>query len=204
MAPKPADLDLRVDRGSDLPVGAQLATALRDVIETGALGFGERLPSVRALAQASGVNVNTARAVYGRLEHEGYVRSEHGRGTFVARAAAPGPAPERRDRAARDELRRQIARLERELVRRTARPSPTAQSGRSRGGRLATADELEEIRDRLFERLRELDEARAEVLRRLSSLEQLEHASVAPDSAPERTGRSTLSRRGARVRWLVA
>src|SRR5213593_18949 len=104
MTPWQDGLDVRVDRASDLPVGAQLATALREVIETGALGFGERLPSVRSLAEAAGVNVNTARAVYGRLEHEGYVRSEQGRGTFVAHAAAAGPVPQSGDRAAREEL----------------------------------------------------------------------------------------------------
>src|SRR5204863_257552 len=42
------------------------------------------------LAEQAGVHVNTVRGVYARLEEEGLIRSEHGRGTFVA----PG-APQR-------------------------------------------------------------------------------------------------------------
>jgi len=50
----------------------------------GELGPGARLPSVREMAAATGVNANTVRAVYARLEAEGLVATEHGRGTFVA------------------------------------------------------------------------------------------------------------------------
>jgi hypothetical protein len=42
---------------------------------------------VRELAGATGVNANTVRAVYARLEAEGLVTAEHGRGTFVSRDA---------------------------------------------------------------------------------------------------------------------
>ena len=59
----------------------------------GAPGPGDQLPSVRDLAAEAGVNVNTVRAVYARLEREGLVRSEQGRGTFVGRQADAGPTP---------------------------------------------------------------------------------------------------------------
>jgi DNA-binding transcriptional MerR regulator len=36
------------------------------------------------VAEATGVNVNTVRAVYQRLEHEGLIESQQGSGTFVA------------------------------------------------------------------------------------------------------------------------
>ena len=36
--------------------------------------------------QRSGVNINTVRAVYQRLEHDGLVKSRHGSGTFVTSA----------------------------------------------------------------------------------------------------------------------
>ncbi len=73
-----------VDRESGVPVGTQLAWHLRRLIAGGRLSAGERLPSVRELAEAAAVNVNTARSVYGRLEEQGYLTSEQGRGTFVA------------------------------------------------------------------------------------------------------------------------
>ena len=83
-------MDLRVDRDAEVPLGTQLAWKLRRLVETGELGAGDRLPSVREAATAAGVNVNTVRAVYGRLEQ---------RGTRVERA---GPrhvrAPRRRAR----------------------------------------------------------------------------------------------------------
>jgi DNA-binding transcriptional regulator YhcF (GntR family) len=80
--------DLTVDRDSDIPLGTQLAWRLRTLVATGRLAPGERLPGVRELAESAGVNVNTARAVYARLEEQGLLASEHGRGTFVAARAA--------------------------------------------------------------------------------------------------------------------
>jgi hypothetical protein len=49
---------------------------------------------VRELAASTGVNVNTARALYRRLESEGLVVSQHGMGTFVAANASVSPALE--------------------------------------------------------------------------------------------------------------
>jgi GntR family transcriptional regulator len=80
--------DLSVDRASEVPLGTQLAWKLRTAIATGLLQPGERLPGVRELAGAAGVNVNTVRSVYARLEEQGLVASEQGRGTFVS-ADAP-------------------------------------------------------------------------------------------------------------------
>lgn len=79
--------DLSVDRDSEVPLGTQLAWRLRTAIATGLLQPGERLPGVRELAATADVNVNTVRSVYARLEEQGLVASEHGRGTFVARDA---------------------------------------------------------------------------------------------------------------------
>src|SRR5947207_3034513 len=59
-----------VDPSDDVPVGLQLAWRLRALIATGRLLPGDRLPSVRTLADWSGVNVNTVRAVYAKLEDE--------------------------------------------------------------------------------------------------------------------------------------
>ena len=75
---------LTVDRGDELPVGVQLAWGLRGLIASGGLEPRERLPGVRELAAAAGVNVNTVRAVYARLEAEGTVVSRQGLGTFVS------------------------------------------------------------------------------------------------------------------------
>jgi len=81
-------IDFTIERDSELPVGMQLGWKLKAMIARGALRAGDRLPSVRELAEFAGVNVNTARAVYEALERDGMIASEHGRGTYVTERAA--------------------------------------------------------------------------------------------------------------------
>jgi DNA-binding transcriptional regulator YhcF (GntR family) len=194
MAP---DLELRVDRDAGVPVSTQLQWRLRSLIHEGTLGPGDRLPSLRDLAAAAGVNVNTVRAVYARLERDGLVASEQGRGTFVR--TAPSAGQERR------RLRRQIAALEHELVRRPPAsgegslplPAPS-------GGNLLTTEELAGVRDELMSRLQQLDTARAEVIQRLQELESADWAADEPADEPSETRRSTPSISGVRVSWVGA
>jgi DNA-binding transcriptional regulator YhcF (GntR family) len=183
MAQSPGDLDFSLDRGSDLPLGAQLGWRLRSHIASGRLGEGDRLPGVREMAGLAGVNVNTVRSVYGRLSDEGAISSEHGRGTFVAdRAAAEagldrlgafmgsdplktGAAAARRGEAQgfaaearrRASLRAEIALLERELaaleVPATGEPAAEQPRRQAPTPQLLTAADLEAIRDELVERL---------------------------------------------------
>jgi GntR family transcriptional regulator len=87
-APAP-ELDLAglsIDRKADVPIGVQLAWALRTRIAESRVGAGQRLPGLRELAEATGVNVNTIRAVYQRLEQDGLIDRQQGSGTFVAPA----------------------------------------------------------------------------------------------------------------------
>jgi len=96
-APGSAELDLdglAIDRKADVPIGVQLTWALRSRIAEERLAAGQRLPGLRELAEATGVNVNTVRAVYQRLEQDGLIDRQQGSGTFLAaaprRAAAVG------------------------------------------------------------------------------------------------------------------
>ena len=107
----PDELTFPVDRDSELPVGVQLTRRLRAAVLNGALAAGERAPSIRRLAEGARVDPNTVRAVYQRLEDEGVLRSEQGRGTFAV-------GPEGRERGTRRELQAEITRLEADLVRR--------------------------------------------------------------------------------------
>ena len=196
-----------VDPDDDLPVGLQLTLRLRALIATGRLPAGEKLPSVRRLAEWAGVNSNTVRATYAGLEGEGLVASQHGRGTFVADgvrtapelediateaigkalaaglsarelaevamvcAAIPGvalgdaaapPAPGAIDAAeaeaigVRQELRRQIGGLERDLAE-FARfiPADMPTAPRVTSANVAGVEELEQTRDTLVAQLSE-------------------------------------------------
>jgi DNA-binding transcriptional regulator YhcF (GntR family) len=190
MAP---ELALAVDRNAGVPVGAQLAALIRAALRDGALVPGDRLPSVRELAEAAGVNVNTARSVYARLEAEGVVRSEQGRGTFVSGTSG-------NDAATRRELRRQIAQLEGALAR--LPPAPALADDRSvsrrAGPTLLSTRDLEAVRDELLTQLGVLDAQREAVRRRL---EQLGVEEAVPEASPRR---GTPSLAGARIRWIGA
>jgi DNA-binding transcriptional regulator YhcF (GntR family) len=89
----PLDLeDLAIDRAGEIPIGVQLAWALRAMIGNGRLAPGRRLPGLRELGEMLGINANTARAVYQRLEREGLIDSRQGTGTFVASVAQESSA----------------------------------------------------------------------------------------------------------------
>jgi DNA-binding transcriptional regulator YhcF (GntR family) len=184
-------VDLTVDRDSDLPLGTQLALKLQHQIASGRLAPGDRMPSVREAASAAGVNVGTVRAVYARLEADGLVRSEQGRGTFVAEARPQTEAGERR------ELRHQIALLEAALVRFPPAPEQAGAARRAgQGPALLSTDDLTRVRDVLLERLRSLDRERAALI------QQLEELGAQP--AAEAARKSSSSLIGARIRWVGA
>jgi DNA-binding transcriptional regulator YhcF (GntR family) len=167
-------LSFQLNRNGDVPLGTQLAWQVQALIVEGRLRAGEQLPSVRRLAQVAGVNVNTVRAVYERLEGEGFVVTQHGRGTFVAenvpqvdadavaaRVYASGGQP------TREELKDQISALEGRLSGHAAR-APRQRPGR--GARLLSNAELARVRDDLVGRLEQLDEMRDELVDVLASL----------------------------------
>jgi DNA-binding transcriptional regulator YhcF (GntR family) len=185
-------IDVRVDRTSGVPLGTQLVEQIGEAIADGTLTEGDRLPSVRELARAAGVNVNTVRAVYARLEADGLAQREHGRGTFVA-----SPLRSRAERQlSRQEIRDQITALEATLARLPPPPVLAEPRPRPAAAALLSTDELLQVRNRLLERLEQLDTERTALL---GSLEQL-GLDVEVEPAPPR--RATASLAGARIRWV--
>ncbi len=76
-------LYLRLDPNNGVPLGLQLANALRLAIVAQRLRAGEQLPSARDLAAELHVNFHTVRKAYGELEGEGLLEFRRGLGTFV-------------------------------------------------------------------------------------------------------------------------
>ncbi len=68
----------------DGPLHERLAAALADDVAEGRVEVGARLPAHRDLAWRLGVGIGTVTRAYGVLERRGLVRSERGRGMFVA------------------------------------------------------------------------------------------------------------------------
>lgn len=80
-------MQIRLDAEERAPVYRQIVEAIRHQVATGALGQGERLPTVRQLAQDLKIDRNTTLRAYRVLHREGVVSLQHGRGTFVRTTA---------------------------------------------------------------------------------------------------------------------
>lgn len=75
---------IRLDRTLRRSVSVQLYMALRDMILSGALRAGERLPATRTLAKEVGVSRTTVIDAIDRLVAEGMLVSRIGAGTYVS------------------------------------------------------------------------------------------------------------------------
>jgi len=83
MFPKP-----ELDYHSEAPLYRQLYQQIRDLVRSGRLTQGERLPPTRSLAGTLGLNRTTVSAAYALLESEGLISGRVGRGSFVTGAPA--------------------------------------------------------------------------------------------------------------------
>ena len=66
------------------PIYEQVKDGLRQMVISGAIRPGDKLPSVRAMASQLAINPNTIQKAYEALESEGYVYSIPGKGSFAA------------------------------------------------------------------------------------------------------------------------
>ncbi len=77
-----------VDPHGGAPLYQQLTEQIKRAIAIGALSPGERLPTVKGLAQDLKLNANTVARVYRDLEREGVIATATGRGSFVSQNGA--------------------------------------------------------------------------------------------------------------------
>ncbi|MNS32807.1 HTH-type transcriptional repressor YtrA [compost metagenome] len=80
-----------INRESPIPLHDQLVTQISLLIASGVLAPGQRLPSVRDLANRLSVHRNTVMAVYNTLEAHGVVTIKAGSGVRVLDATHPAP-----------------------------------------------------------------------------------------------------------------
>ncbi|MBA3926162.1 GntR family transcriptional regulator [Listeria rustica] len=69
---------------SRLPIYEQIASQIRNQIINGELVGGYQLPSIRALAKELQVSVITTKRAYEELEHDGFIHTVAGKGTYVS------------------------------------------------------------------------------------------------------------------------
>lgn len=81
----PSDLQSNsVQTLGDTTAVGRLVTQLRQAIESGEFRVGDRIASLRSLAEKCDVSFDTARSAVTRLETMGYLQRRRGSGTFVA------------------------------------------------------------------------------------------------------------------------
>lgn len=77
-------MDIIISNSNGKPIYEQISSQVRAQILSGVLKAGERLPSIRVLADGLGVSVITTKRAYSDLEGEGLVETVQGKGCFVS------------------------------------------------------------------------------------------------------------------------
>jgi GntR family transcriptional regulator len=124
---------LRVEP-TGVPIYVQLRDQVLRALAAGALGPGDQMPTMRQVAVALKIDLNTVRHAYDELERAGAITLERGRGSFVARTPPPAAAPDQAEQL--DRLATQVLATARALG-----IDPAALAGRITV--LATQKELE-------------------------------------------------------------
>jgi len=101
-------MNITIDRDSRLPIYLQIVRQMREMILSGVLPAGTKLPPERRLAQSLGVNRSTVLNAYSELKADALVESHVGRGTIVM----PIPSPQDDEDAIRHPEWRQYFRAE--------------------------------------------------------------------------------------------
>lgn len=87
-------MKIPLHRQSQKPIYLQIRDRLSRLIKSRALQPGERLPSVRSLAESLQVNKMTVIEAYNVLEADGLITARRGSGYFVKSAVTPAAKPE--------------------------------------------------------------------------------------------------------------
>ena len=77
-------LEFYISTGSPTPIYRQIVEQVRYAVAVRREQPGDRLPSIRALAEQLVINPNTVAKAYGELVRDGLLESRPGRGYFVA------------------------------------------------------------------------------------------------------------------------
>ncbi len=76
-------IEFKLDPKSGIPFYRQIIDQIRYGVATGRLAVGEQLPTVRALAVALKINLNTVSKAYKELEIQKILETQQGTGTFI-------------------------------------------------------------------------------------------------------------------------
>lgn len=77
-------MNLMINHSSQQPIYDQIAEQIKGAIVSGQAKEGELLPSVRALSKELKISALTVKKAYDALDQEGFVKTVHGKGSFIA------------------------------------------------------------------------------------------------------------------------
>lgn len=83
---------LHLDFSSEVPIYQQIRNQIVMGIASGELRDGEKLPTIRALAEETGINMMTVSKAYQLLKQEGHITTDRRSGAVV-RGRVPGHLP---------------------------------------------------------------------------------------------------------------
>ena len=75
---------IKFDPKKSIPIYEQVILGIKELIIKGAIGPGEKLPSIRELASMIVINPNTISKAYAELEEQGIIYVVKGKGTYVS------------------------------------------------------------------------------------------------------------------------
>ena len=75
---------MKLDFASSIPIYQQVRDQIVQAIADGKFSDGDRLPTIRALAQETGINTMTVNKAYQLLKQEGYIITDRRNGAVVS------------------------------------------------------------------------------------------------------------------------
>lgn len=76
-------MDIILSNSSGIPIYQQISSQIKGLIINGTLKEGDALPSMRTLAMDLRISVITTKRAYEELEHDGFIESYTGKGSFI-------------------------------------------------------------------------------------------------------------------------
>ena len=77
-------MNIIISNASNLPIYEQIYTQMRNAILLSELSEGDLMPSIRQLAKDLRISVITTKRAYDELEHDGFIYTVAGKGSYVA------------------------------------------------------------------------------------------------------------------------
>lgn len=77
-------MNIIISNSAGEPIYEQITKQIKNLIFSGELNTGDSLPSIRNLAQELKISVITTKRAYEELEHEGFIETIPGKGSYIA------------------------------------------------------------------------------------------------------------------------